>query len=94
MSSVTTSDHSAEILARAINPADGNLPEDAARSMLEFQLSPDDLDRVNQLAAKAREGTLSPEERAELDDYERTSAFLELIQSKARQSLKSTGLSS
>ncbi len=94
MSLVTTPDHSAEILARAINPAEGNLPEDAARSMLRFQLSPEDLDRVNQLVAKAREGALTSEERAELDDYERTSALLELIQSKARQSLKGAGLSS
>ena len=94
MSLVTIPDHCAEILARAINPAEGNLSEDAARSMLKFKLSPDDLDRVNQLAAKAREGALTSEERAELDDYERTSALLELIQSKARQSLKSAGLSS
>lgn len=94
MSSVTAPDHSAQVLSRAINPADGNLPADVARSMLKFQLSPNDRDRVSELAARAREGTLTEQERAELDDYERTSALLELLQSKARQSLKHAGLSS
>lgn len=56
-------------------------------------LSEDDRDRVNKLAAKAREETLTAEERSELDDYERITALLELIQSKARVSLKGAGLS-
>ena len=38
--------------------------------------------------------TLTPEERMLLDDYERITAMLELMQSKARLSLKQAGLSS
>ena len=91
MSSLAT-DHSAEILARAIQPGNGDLSAEAARSILGFQLAEDDRRRVDELAARARSGELLPEERTELDDYERTAALLEILQSKARHSLKETGL--
>jgi len=67
---------------------------EAARSILGFSLSPEDGARVNELAAKARQGALSQEERLELDEYERVAALFELMQSKARLSLKRVGLSS
>jgi hypothetical protein len=93
MSTIATSDHGSEILVRTIKPAEGGMSAEAAREILHFKLSNDDRDRVNQLAAKAREGTLKPDERSELDDYERVTALLELMQSKARVSLKQAGLS-
>ena len=93
MSAVSTIDRGAEILTRAIKPAEGNLPIEAARSILSFRLSPADWERVNELAAKARADTLTVEERAELDEYERITCLLELMQSKARLSLKQAGLS-
>ena len=71
MSATSTIDHGAEILTRAIQPAEGNLSVEAARSILSFRLSPTDWERVNELAAKARAGTLTTEERTELDEYER-----------------------
>jgi hypothetical protein len=94
MSAISTIDRGVEILTRTIQPAEGNLPIEAARSLLSFQLSPTDWERVNDLAAKARTGTLTSEERAELDEYERITCMLELLQSKARLSLKHAGLSS
>ncbi|TVS14842.1 MAG: hypothetical protein EA424_18090 [Planctomycetaceae bacterium] len=51
---------------------------------MELRLAPTDCDRVNLLAAKARQGTLTAEERAELSEYEHVTALLELMQSKAR----------
>ena len=92
MNATTTIDHGAEILLRAIKPTEGNLSIEAARSILDFRLSPNDWERVNELAAKARAGTLSAEERTELDEYERVTCLLELMQSKARLSLKQMGL--
>jgi hypothetical protein len=65
---------------------------EAAQSILEFGLSQQDRDRVDKLAAKARQGALTEQERAELDDYERITALLEIMQSKARLSLKQAGL--
>lgn len=93
MSSIATTDRGVEILTRTIQPAEGNLPIEAARSILNFRLSPTDWERVNELAARARAGTLTAEERAELDEYERITCLLELMQAKARLSLKQAGLS-
>ena len=93
MHAISTIDQGAEILTRTIKPAEGNLPIEAARAMLSFRLSPADWERVNDLAAKARAGTLTVEERAALDEYERITCLLELMQSKARLSLKHAGLS-
>jgi hypothetical protein len=94
MSSLSTTDRGAEILTRTIQPAEGDLPVEAARSLLSFRLAPADWERVNDLAAQARAGTLTTEERAELEEYERITCLLELLQSKARLSLKHAGLSS
>ncbi|MBM4260932.1 MAG: hypothetical protein FJ145_05745 [Deltaproteobacteria bacterium] len=85
-------DRKVEILTRTIQPGDGNLSVEAARSILNFRLSAADWERVNDLAARARAGTLAPEERADLDEYERISCLVKLLQSKARLSFKRAGL--
>ncbi len=82
-----------EILFRAIRPSVGDLPPEASHWLLRVRLSPEDCEKVNQLAAKARAGTLTSDERSELDELERVTSFLELMQSKARISLKNSGLS-
>lgn len=91
MTTTATADYNSEILFRAIKPTDGDLSTDAARAMLNFRLAPDDTTRVNNLATKARAGTLTAEERTELDDYERVTALLEIMQSQARISLNQAG---
>jgi hypothetical protein len=91
MSAIANADYGSEILVRTIKPNDGSLSSEAARAMLDFRLSKDDTARVNDLATKARAGDLTAEERAELDDYERITALLEIMQSKARLSLKQAG---
>ena len=93
MSPAPTPDHGAEILARIFSPGQGGMPAQAAREILGFKLPPRDRDRVNELAAKARQGLLDFDEREELDDYERITALVELMHSKARLSLKQAGRS-
>lgn len=93
MSSLTSPDSGAEILARIIRPEQGRMTPDAAREILAYKLPPDDCQRVNALAAKARDGTVTADERAILDEYERVAALVEIMQSKARLSLKQAGLS-
>ena len=78
----------AEILSRVIAPEAPTLPPDAAKILLSFDFPKDDRDRMEQLAEKACEGTLTPEEQAEIDCYERVGHFLSLLRSKARISLK------
>ena len=77
------------ILTRAIDPARGNWPPDAARSILAIQLPEADRDRLDELAAKAREGALGPADEVELDSYRHVGRLLELIKAKARSSLRS-----
>jgi hypothetical protein len=43
---------------------------------------------MRQLSAKAQEGTLTPSEQAEINNYERVGHILSLMKSKARRSLK------
>ncbi len=70
----------------------GGLSIDAARSILAIRLPPEDRDRVDELAAKARSGELTEDERAELDEYERLTAVVEMMQAKARLSLNQAEL--
>ena len=76
------------ILSRLINPENGDWSKDAAESILKLRFPSDDTARMNLLAEKAREGSLSPEEQAETEGYMRAGRLVELLQSKARTSLK------
>jgi hypothetical protein len=79
----------AEVWERTIQPGEGDLPADAARYFLNLRFSETDRARMNELAAKARTGTLSQEEESELGNYMRVGWFLDLIKSKSRRSLQS-----
>ena len=58
-----------------------------ARYLLSLDFEPEDVDRMNQLAERAREGELSAEEEAELDSYLHVNDLIVVLQSKARRSL-------
>jgi hypothetical protein len=77
------------ILDRLIDPARPTLSPDAAQSILRIEFKQEDRDRMTQLAEKAREGSLTADEQAEIDSYERIGHFLSLMKSKARVSLRS-----
>ena len=77
----------AEILTRVIAPADASLGRQVAEALLALGFKPADQDRMEGLAEKARSGTLTTEEQAEADGYERIGHFVSLLQSKARRSL-------
>jgi hypothetical protein len=76
------------ILSRVLEPDKPSLTPEAARDLLALDFPPADKDRMRQLSAKARAGTLTPDEQAEIDNYERVGHLLNIIQSKARRSLK------
>lgn len=67
--------------------------ESRSREVAEYLLSIDfehsDLARMNLLAERAREGSLTPEEAAELDSYLHVGSLLSILQSKARRLLQS-----
>ena len=77
----------ADILSRVIAPDERDFLPTMAKLILRFNFPKDDIDRMDELARKASEGSLSDEEQAEIDAYERVGHFLSLLQSKARASL-------
>ena len=66
------------------------LAPEAARSLLSLAFSPDDTQRMHCLAEKARQGTLTPDEQQEIDNYERVGHYLSILQSKARLALRAS----
>ena len=75
------------ILARVIAPNEPTLSVAVAKEFLKWGFSEADQQRMSELAAKARAGSLTDGEQAEIEGYERVSSFLGLVKSKARRSL-------
>lgn len=59
----------------------------AARALLKLQFSPDDVRRMHELSAKTRAGSLTGEEREEIDTFERLGCLLDILHSRARRVL-------
>jgi len=87
-------DSDAAILSRLIEPEVENLPPEVARYLLNLDFCQSDRDRMHELAAKAREGILTPAEQHEAESYERIGHLVALLRSKARKSLKTASSSS
>jgi hypothetical protein len=77
------------IFSRVLEPNRATLSVAAARALLALGFPPADQDRMRELSAKAREGTLTTAEQIEINNYERVGHLLSLMKSKARRSLKS-----
>ncbi len=87
---MTTNTGSA-ILNRLIQPETDDLSPEAAKSLLRWDFRDSDHARMLDLSASAQAGTLTPDEREELDEYLRVADMLAVIQSKARKSLQRVG---
>jgi hypothetical protein len=67
----------------------GKLPSPtAARGLLTLQFSEEDRNRMRDLSAKARAGTLTADEEREADAYESLGSLLGILHSQARRTLK------
>ena len=55
------------IWGRVVKPDRGTLTPEVARAILKLDFDPEDRERINRLSAKAQKGSLSAEERAELE---------------------------
>lgn len=60
----------------------------AARALLKIKFKQPDVERMQGLAAKAREGKLSVSEEIEIDTFERLGCLLDILHSKSRRVLK------
>jgi hypothetical protein len=81
--------HEAAILSRLVVPDEPSLSSAAAKGILALGFDQADKDRMHELAAKARAGTLTREEQAEIEAYSRVGSLLGILQSRTRRALKS-----
>ncbi len=78
----------AAILSRLIRPEQDDLSAEAAQALLKLRFNAADLARLHHLVTKNQDGLLTSEEQSELESYLRIGSFVDLMQSKARRSLK------
>ena len=82
-----TADVESAILERAISNRNASWSPEAAQAILAFRLADDDLRRADELAAKARSGAMTAEERQLLDEYLHVGRLVEFMKAKALLSL-------
>ena len=85
--STTTQPYEASIF----DGLDAEMSPAAASAILSFGFSADQQNRMSELAAKARDGAMTGDERAEADSFERVSSLIGMLQSKARVAMKTSG---
>ena len=76
------------ILNRILRPDAPTFSPEAARDILTLDFDQADKDRMRELSAKARAGTLTAEEDGHAGRYELIGHLLNIMQSKARRSLQ------
>jgi hypothetical protein len=74
------------ILERLVVPMGSTLRGEVVLRVLDF--SSEDHQRMQVLAAKARLGTLTAEDRVAIESYERVGHYLSILQSKVCQALR------
>jgi hypothetical protein len=70
-STLSSSKTAAAIWSRIVKADQANFAPELARTILKFDFDPEDHRRIDELSAKAQKGALSPDERAELEEYVR-----------------------
>lgn len=75
------------LLDQVINSSQG-MPPELARYLLSLSFPPAAQARYDELSEKSQDGTLSPAERAELEEFVNVGTFLTIMQSKARLTLR------
>jgi len=83
----------ATIWERILDPERGDLPIEVARYFLKLSFGPNELERMHALAERHQQGELAPHEVDELRSYRQVGLQLDLLHSKARQTLKATSSS-
>src|SRR5262249_41993916 len=87
-STLSPSKTASAIWGRIVKPEQANFTPELARAILKLDFDPEDHQRVDELSDKAQKGPLTPQERAELEEYIRVDLELAVLRSKARLSLK------
>ncbi len=80
------------ILERLFESDGGDFPPDLARRLLRLEFPELDHRRYAELSAKAQDGNITDDERAELEDYLNIDDLLVILRSQAEISLERHGL--
>jgi hypothetical protein len=84
---MSTADSNA-VIDRVLDPLLDCFTPDVARKVVDMRADPKTQARVDELAAKANEGDLTPSEQAEYDRILELFHFVTIVQAKARKFLK------
>jgi hypothetical protein len=84
MSAVTSPTNQTEIFARSLDRRREWISPEVARFFQELELSTDDNARLEELAEKARQGTLTAQDEQDLEEYRRVGRLVELMRLKGR----------
>ena len=80
--------HAANFMDRVLDPLAACLNREAALSILHLRIDPEIQARVEVLAERANEGTLTPDERAEYLSYVEAADVLAIFKLKAKHHLE------
>jgi hypothetical protein len=83
-----TTNTSIAIFDRVTNVSDDPLRPEFAKHILRWGFTPADQARVTDLLSKLKSETITPDEREELEEFNRVNHLLTLLKSKARQALR------
>lgn len=84
----TTTLSESEILADMLTADQGDLPVEVARAVMRWKFSRRATNHINKLAKRNEKGTITAVEREELERYLRVGRLVNLLQAKARLSLR------
>ncbi len=79
------------ILARLLEPLGQCLTPEVAKALVNLRADPHVQARIDELADKCTEGTLSTEERSEYETYVYAIDFIAVLQAQARNLLRTNG---
>jgi hypothetical protein len=85
--------HAAHFMDRVLDPLAACLNREAALSILDLRIDPEIQARVEVLAERANEGTLTPDERAEYLSYVEAADVLSIFKLKAKHHLETSSTS-
>ena len=77
-----------ELLERLLHASEGDLPPEYARQLLSMTVTPDEQARADVLSEKAQLGTLTTEERGELEEMVAANDLLAILHTKAELTLR------
>ena len=79
------------ILARLLEPLGQCLTPEVAKALVNLRADPHVQARIDELADKCTEGTLSTEEQSEYETYVYAIDFIAVLQAQARSLLRTNG---